>query len=65
MKTTRRRVEDAIKGNRENRILLAGDFKGRIGERGVRNWEEERGNGKRKSKDKMENAEGKRLMEWI
>ncbi|KAH0816725.1 hypothetical protein GEV33_006066 [Tenebrio molitor] len=35
MKTTRRRVEDAIKGNRENRILLGGDFKGRIGERGV------------------------------
>jgi hypothetical protein len=65
MKTTRRRVEDAIKGNRENRILLGGDFKGRIGERGVRNWEEERGNGKRKSKDKMENAEEKRLMEWI
>jgi hypothetical protein len=23
------------------------------------------GNGKRKSKDKVENAEGKRLMEWI
>jgi hypothetical protein len=23
------------------------------------------GDGKRKSKDKMENAEGKRLMEWI
>jgi hypothetical protein len=25
----------------------------------------ERGDGKRKSKDKVENAEGKRLMEWI
>jgi hypothetical protein len=44
---------------------LEGDFKGRIGERGARNWEEERGNGKRKPKDKMENAEGKRLIEWI
>jgi hypothetical protein len=36
-----------------------------IGERRARNWEEERGDGKRKSKDKVENAEGKRLMEWI
>jgi hypothetical protein len=25
----------------------------------------ERGDGKRKSKDKVENTEGKRLMEWI
>jgi hypothetical protein len=65
MKTTRRRVEDAMKENREDRILLGGDFNGRIGERGVRNWGQERGNGKRKSKDKVENAEGKRLMEWI
>jgi hypothetical protein len=33
MKTTRRRVEDAMKENREDRILLRGDFNGRIGER--------------------------------
>jgi hypothetical protein len=38
---------------------------GRIGERGARNWEAERGDGKRNSRDKVENAEGKRLMEWI
>jgi hypothetical protein len=38
---------------------------GRIGERGARNWEEEKEDGKRKSKDKVDNAEGKRLMEWI
>jgi hypothetical protein len=30
---------------------------GRIGERGARNWGEEGGDGKRKSKDKVENAE--------
>jgi hypothetical protein len=65
MKTTRRRVEDAMKENREDCILLGGDFNGEIGERGARNWKEERGDGKRKSKDKMENAEGKRPMEWI
>jgi hypothetical protein len=65
MKTTRRRVEDAMKENREDRILLRGDFNGSIGEREAWNWEEERGDGKRKSTDKVENAEGKWLMEWI
>jgi hypothetical protein len=37
----------------------------RIGERGARNWKEEREDVKRKSKDKVENAEGKKLMGWI
>ncbi|KAH0818566.1 hypothetical protein GEV33_004225 [Tenebrio molitor] len=54
-----------MKENREDCIFLGGDFNGRIGERGIRNWEEERGVGKRNSKDKVENAERKRLMEWI
>jgi hypothetical protein len=58
-------TEDAIKENREDRILLGGDFNGTIGEKRARNWEEQRGEGKRKSKDKVDNAEGKRLMEWI
>jgi hypothetical protein len=58
-------VEDAMKENREDCMLFGGDFNGRIGERGARNWEEVREDGKRKSKDKVENAEGKRLMEWI
>jgi hypothetical protein len=53
MKTTRRR-------RRRNERKQGGDFNGRTGERGARNWE--KGDGKRKSKDKMENAEG---MEWI
>jgi hypothetical protein len=65
MKTTRRRVEDAMKENREDRILLGRDFNWRIGEKGAKNWEEQRGNGKRKSKGKLENAERKRLMERI
>jgi hypothetical protein len=63
MKTTRRRVEDAMEENREECMLMGGgDFNGRIGERGA---EEGREDGKRKSKDKVKNAEGKRLMEWI
>ncbi|KAJ3631672.1 hypothetical protein MTP99_012788 [Tenebrio molitor] len=65
MRTTRRPVEDAMKENREDLILLGGDLKSRIGERKTRNWEEETGDGKRKSKDKVKNAEGKRLMECI
>jgi hypothetical protein len=32
IKTTRRRVEDAMKENREDCILLGGDFNRRIGE---------------------------------
>jgi hypothetical protein len=35
MKTTRRRVEDAMKENRKDCILLGGDFNGRIGEREI------------------------------
>jgi hypothetical protein len=65
MRKTTRRVENTMKMDREECMLLGGDFNGRIGERGARNWEEERGDGRRKTKDKVENAEGKRLIEWI
>jgi hypothetical protein len=65
MRKTTRRVENTMKMDREECMLLGGDFNGRIGERGARNWEEEKGDGKRKTKDKAENAEGKRLIEWI
>jgi hypothetical protein len=65
MKTIIRGVEDTIKENREECMLMGGDVNGRVGEKGARNWEEEREDGKRKSKYKVKNAEGKRLMEWI
>jgi hypothetical protein len=42
VKTTRRRVEDSMKENREEGMVMGGDFSGRIGERGARNWEERR-----------------------
>jgi endonuclease/exonuclease/phosphatase family metal-dependent hydrolase len=64
MRTTTRRVENTVKKDREECMLVGGDFNGRIGERGARNWEEEKGDGKIKTKDKVENTEGKRL-EWI
>jgi hypothetical protein len=37
IKTTRRGVEDAIKENKEECMLMGGDFTGRIRERGARN----------------------------
>jgi hypothetical protein len=37
MKTTRRGVEDTIKENREECMLIGGDFSGKIRERGARN----------------------------
>jgi hypothetical protein len=65
MRITTGRVENTMKMDREECMLVGGDFNGRIGERGARNWEEEKGDGKRKTKDKVENAEGKRLIQWI
>jgi hypothetical protein len=50
MKEIVRGVEDTIKENREDCMLLEGDFKGRIGERGVRDWEEEREDGEKNPK---------------
>jgi hypothetical protein len=64
MKTTRRRDEDAMKGNWEDRTLLGGDFNRRIGERGAAKLGRGEGEGK-KSKSKVKNAEGKKPMEWI
>jgi hypothetical protein len=65
MKITRRRVEDAMKENSEDCILLGGSSMGEYEKGGARNWKEDRADGKRKSKDKVENAEGKGQMEWI
>jgi hypothetical protein len=65
MKTTRRRVEDAMKENREDRILLGRDFNWRIGEKGAKNWEEQRGNGKRKSKGREEETDEMDRRRWM
>jgi hypothetical protein len=51
--------------NKRKQRRMYAHGKGRIGERGAKNWEEEQGDGKRKSTDKLKNAQGKRLMEWI
>jgi hypothetical protein len=43
MKATRGRIEDAMKENREECLLMGEDFNERTRERGARNWEERRG----------------------
>jgi hypothetical protein len=58
MKTKRRRIEGAMKEKKEDCTPLGEDFNGRIGGRGEEGWE-------KKCNDKVENAEGKKLMEWI
>jgi hypothetical protein len=50
---------------REDRVFLGGDFNRRIGERGGKKLGRGGGDGTRKSKDKVENTEEKRLMKWI
>jgi endonuclease/exonuclease/phosphatase (EEP) superfamily protein YafD len=59
VKKTRILVKDAIKENREDPILLGGDFNGRIGERGARNLEEERGMGKENPKTRWKMQRGR------
>jgi hypothetical protein len=59
IKTTRKRVEDAMKENREDCIFLGRDFSGRIAERGTRNWEEERGMGKKIPKTRWKIQRGR------
>jgi hypothetical protein len=59
VKTTRRRVEDALKENREECMFTRGDFNGRIEERGARNWEEERGMGKENPKTRWKMQRGR------
>jgi hypothetical protein len=52
-------VEDATKKNREECMLFGGDFNGRIGERGARNWEEVREDGKENPKTKWKMQRGR------
>jgi hypothetical protein len=61
MKTVRRCVEDAMKENREECMLMGGDFNGRIGERGARNWEEEGGWEKKIQKTRWKMQKGRDL----
>jgi hypothetical protein len=63
MKITRRRVEDAMKENREDRILLEEDFNGRIGERGARNWEKKIQ--KQGGKCRGEQTDGMHRRKWM
>jgi hypothetical protein len=59
MRITTGRVENTMKMDREECMLVGGDFNGRIGERGARNWEERRGMGKEKQKTKWKTQRGR------
>jgi hypothetical protein len=59
IKTTRRGVEDTIKENSEECMLMGEDFNGKVAETGSRTWKEKRGDGKRKSKDNVEMQRGR------
>jgi hypothetical protein len=64
IKTTRGGVKGTRKENREDRILLGGgDFNRRKEERGARNWEEEREDGKRKCRG--EETDGMDRRKWM
>ncbi|KAJ3622094.1 hypothetical protein MTP99_002623 [Tenebrio molitor] len=63
-------TEDAIKQNREDRILLGGDFNGAIGEKRARNWEEQRGGREKKiqrqgGKCRGEETDGMDRRKWM
>jgi hypothetical protein len=49
-------------------MLVRGDFNGRIGERGARNWEEEKGDGKKNKRQggkcRGEEADGVERRKW-
>jgi hypothetical protein len=58
MRTITRRVENIMK-DRTECMLVGGDFNGRIGERGARNWEEEKRMEKEKQKTKWKTHRGR------
>jgi hypothetical protein len=60
MRKTTRRVENTMKRDREECMLLGGDFNGRIGERGAEIGKKRKGMGeeKRKTKWKMQRGRG-------
>jgi hypothetical protein len=58
MRTITRRVENIMK-DRNECMLVGGDFNGRIGERGARNWEEEKRMEKEKQKTKWKTHRGR------
>jgi hypothetical protein len=61
VKTIRTRVEDAMKENREECMLIGRENRRKRN----KNWGRGKRDGKRKSKNKVQNSEGERLMEWI
>ncbi|XP_046140949.1 uncharacterized protein LOC114881608 [Osmia bicornis bicornis] len=65
MKETRENIEDAVGDMKEERLIIGGDFNARIGLEGSFSNEDRKDKETRKSRDKIENIEGTRLIEMV
>lgn len=65
MRKTREKIEETVGDMKVPRVIIGGDFNARTGQRGSFSSEERRENETRKSKDKVKNAEGERLIEMV
>lgn len=65
MKETKKTIEEVVEGGSAERLIIGGDFNAKIGEEGMLCCEDERREEPRRSKDKVKNAEGSKLLEMI
>lgn len=65
MKKTREIIESLIEKDKEERLIIGGDFNARIGKEGSFSNMEKEEKDVRNSKDKVKNAEGRKLLEMV
>lgn len=65
IKETVKDLRQIIYSPENRRVLIGGDFNARIGAEGTINWENSNREIRRKSRDKIKNAEGRTLLELI
>lgn len=58
-------LQQVIQSPENRRVLIGGDFNARIGDEGTINWENSKREIRRKTKDKIKNAEGRIMLELI
>lgn len=65
MEKTKKKLEKMLSETDSRKIIIGGDWNARIGEDGTDNWGEEEDGRRRRSKDKVKNEEGKKMMEMV
>ncbi|XP_024874051.1 trichohyalin-like [Temnothorax curvispinosus] len=65
IKETVKDLRQIIHSPENRRVLIGGDFNARIGDEGTINWENSNREIRRKSRDKIKNAEGRTMLELI